>query len=313
MAAMAIRQVVFKQLSPSDVRMDRAHDTRVIETLRTADGLQRLGAVNKQLAARSDSEPLSGRARCAPMTLPLYAESRGSGGLPVLFAHSFAGDCSHWHATLEHLKPQRRVVAFDFSGHGRSPGALGAYSIGDLAKDIGAVADAQQLDAFVLVGHSMGAAAAAEYAGSHPSRVKALVLVDPPPAPGAIPPEQVAQLRAAVTKDPYSVIEQFWNQQMLIDTRAEVKQRLLSAMRAMTRRAAAELTQASLDYDARAALSRYPGPKFAIITARNDAPLSLHNAVPGFRHVVIRGTGHWIQLDRPEDFNKALDGFLSTL
>jgi pimeloyl-ACP methyl ester carboxylesterase len=247
------------------------------------------------------------------MTLPLYSESRGTGGIPVLFAHSFAGDCSHWSATLDHLKAQRRVVAFDFSGHGRSPGGFGGYGIAELAKDIGAVADAQQLDQFVLVGHSLGAAVAAEYAGSHPVRVKALVLVDPPPAPGAIPPDQVKQLRAAIAKDAYPVIEQFWNQQAFIDTRAEVKQRLLAGLRGLTRRAATEITSASLDYDARGALNRYPGPKFAIVTARNDDPLSLHNAVGGIRRAVIRGTGHWIHLDKPDEFNKVLDGFLSTL
>jgi pimeloyl-ACP methyl ester carboxylesterase len=247
------------------------------------------------------------------MTLPLYSESRGTGGLPVLFAHSFAGDCSHWGPALDHLKAQRRAVAFDFSGHGRSPGGLGGYSIRELAKDIGAVADAQQLDVFALVGHSLGAAAAAEYAASHPSRVKALVLVDPPPAPGAIPAEQVKQLHAAILKDVYPVIEQFWNQQAFIDTRAEVKQRLLTGLRGLTRRAATELTSVSLEYDPRAALTRYPGPKFAIVTARNDDPLSLHNAVGGIRHAVIRGTGHWIHLDKPDEFNKVLDGFLSTL
>jgi pimeloyl-ACP methyl ester carboxylesterase len=247
------------------------------------------------------------------MTLPLNTDSRGAGGLPVLFAHSFAGDVSHWNATLEHLKRTRHVVAFDFSGHGRSPGSVGAYSIAELAKDAAAVADAQHMGFFVLVGHSMGAAVAAEYAGSHPQRVKALVLVDPPPAPGAIPADQVQQLHAAVARDPVPVVEQFWSQQMLIDTRAEVKQKLLAGLRALTRRTAAELTDAGLDYDARPALLRYPGPKFAIVTARNDAPLSLHNAVPGFRHVVIRGTGHWIHLDKPEEFNKALDGFLTTL
>ena len=247
------------------------------------------------------------------ITLPLHTDSRGAGGVPVLFTHSFAGDVSHWSATLEHLRHQRRVVAFDFSGHGRSPGAVGAYSIPELAKDIGAAADASQLDAFVLVGHSMGAAVACEYACSHADRVKALVLVDAPPAPGSIPPGQLQQLHAAVARDPFAVIEQFWTQQMLIDTRAEVKQKLLAGLRAMTRRAAGELTDAALDYDARPALLRYSGPKFAIVTARNDAPLSLHKAVPGFKHVVIRGTGHWIHLDNPAQFNKALDGFLSTL
>jgi pimeloyl-ACP methyl ester carboxylesterase len=252
------------------------------------------------------------------MTLPLHIDSRGSGGQPVLFTHSFAGDVSHWHPTLEHLKRTRRALAFDFSGHGRSPGAVGAYSVAELAKDIAEVADTAQLDRFVLVGHSLGAAVAAEFAGSHARRVKALVLVDAPPAPGAIPPAQIQQLHAAVARDPFPVIEQFWTQQMLIDTRAEVKQKLLAGLRAMTRKAAAELTDASLDYDARPALLRYSssgnaGPMFAIVTARNDAPLSLHHAVPGFRHVVIRGTGHWIHLDKPDEFNKALDGFLNTL
>jgi pimeloyl-ACP methyl ester carboxylesterase len=250
------------------------------------------------------------------MTLPLHVESRGVGDIPVLFTHSFAGDSSHWNASLEHLKGHRRVVAFDFSGHGRSPGAVGSYSMVELAKDIGAVAEAQQLQSFVLVGHSMGAAVAAEYAGSHPGHVKALVLVDPPPAPGAIPADQLAQMHEAIARDPFPVIEQFWNQQMLIDTRAEVKQKLFASLRTMTRHAAAELTDAALDYDARPALLRYlatGGPVFAIVTPRNDAPLSLHNAVPHIKHAVIRGTGHWIQLDKPDEFNKTLDGFLSTL
>jgi pimeloyl-ACP methyl ester carboxylesterase len=247
------------------------------------------------------------------MTSPHHIDSRGAGGLPVVFTHSFAGDVSHWQSAMAHLEPQRRVVAFDFSGHGRSPGNRGAYSIAALANEIGEVAQAQGLEEFVLVGHSLGAAVAAEYAGSNPSCVKALVLVDAPPAPGAIPPDQLQQMHDAVAKDPFPVVEQFWNQQMLIDTRPAVKQRLLGGLRGMSRQAAAELTDASLDYDARPALLRYPGSKFAIVTPRNDAPLSLHQAVPGFQFAVMRGTGHWIQLDKPDEFNKTLDGFLNSI
>jgi len=247
------------------------------------------------------------------MTLPLATDSRGVGGLPVLFAHSFAGDLSHWSAPLEHLKPHRRAVAFDFSGHGRSPGAVGRYSYDELAKDIGAVAEAQQLEQFVLVGHSMGAAIAIEYAASHASRVKALVLVDPPPAPGAIPAEQVQQIRDALDRDPYAVIEQFWKQQLFIDTRGEVKQRLLDGLRKLPRTAAIELTKEAFAVDSSSALRRYAGPKFSVVTPRNDAPLSLHEAVPGVGHAVIKGTGHWIHLDKPVEFNRTLDGFLKAI
>jgi len=240
------------------------------------------------------------------MAAPLHIDSRGS-GFPILFAHSFAGDVSHWSATLAQFEGRHRVVAFDFSGHGRSPATPGRYSIAALAEQIDAVAAQEYLDSFILVGHSLGAAVAAEYAGSHSDRVTSLVLVDAPPAPGAIPPDQLKQMHAAVDQDPYPVVEQFWNQQMFVDTRPEVKAKLLAALRAMPRDAAADLTHASLDYDARPALLRYPGPKFAIVTPRNDAPLSLHHAVPGFRHSVVRGTGHWIQLDAPAEFNEILD------
>jgi pimeloyl-ACP methyl ester carboxylesterase len=247
------------------------------------------------------------------MTLALATDSRGAGGSPVLFAHSFAGDLTHWGTTLEHLKRERRAVAFDFSGHGTSPGAVGRYSYDELAKDIADVADMQQLDTFILVGHSMGAAIAAQYAASHAPRVKALVLVDPPPAPGAIPPEQIRQINDALDKDPHAVVEQFWKQQMFIDTRAEVKQRLLDGLRKLPRNAAIELTREAFAVDASIALRRYPGPKFAIVTPRNDAPQSLHNAVPGVAHDIVKGTGHWIHLDKPAEFNTTLDGLLKQL
>jgi len=240
------------------------------------------------------------------MTTSLHVESRGS-GFPILFAHSFAGDTSHWNAALAAFEDRHRVVTFDFGGHGRSPATPGEYSIAALAEQLRSVAAHEQLDSFVLVGHSLGASVAAEYAGAHPDQVAALVLVDPPPAPGAIPPDQLKQMHAAIAEDPYAVVEQFWNQQMFVDARPEVKAKLLAALSEMSRDAAADLTHASLDYDARPALQRYPGPKFAIVTPRNDEPLSLHNEVPGIRHSIVRGTGHWIQLDAPEDFNDTLE------
>jgi len=246
------------------------------------------------------------------MTLPLATDSRGAGGIPVLFAHSFAGDLSHWRAALEYLKHQRRI-AFDFSGHGSSPAVVGRYSYDELAKDIGAVADAQHIDNFVLVGHSMGAAIAAEFAARQAPRVRALVLIDAPPAPGAIPAEQVQQIYVALDKDPYVVVEQFWKQQMFINSRSEVQQRLLAGLRKLPRTAAIELTREAFAVDSSTTLRRYAGPKFAIVTPRNDAPLSLHHAVPDVKRIVIKGTGHWIHLDKPDAFNTALHGILKSV
>ena len=137
------------------------------------------------------------------------------------------------------------------------------------------------------------------------------MLVDPQPALGAIPAEQVQQIHDSIDEDPYAVVEQFWAQQMFIDTRAEVKQGLLAGLHQLPRAAAIELTKEAFAIDVSVALRRYAGPKFTIVTPRNDAPLSLHNVVPGVSHRVVSGTGHWIHLDKPEEFNRALDPFLS--
>ena len=244
------------------------------------------------------------------MALPLNAESRGAGGTPVLFVHSFAGDLTHWSAAQEHLKATRRSVAFDVSGHGASPAAVGRYTIQELAKDVAAVANSQGLEHFVLIGHSAGAQIAAEYAGQYPQRVKALGLIDAPPAPGALPKEQIRQLFTAVETDPYGTIERFWREGPFVGSRAETQLKLLTSLHRLPRKAAIELTESGLEYDATAPLRTFPGPKFAIVTPNNDAPLSLHNAVPGFRHAVVKGTGHWIHLDDPQGFSQALDLYL---
>lgn len=89
--------------------------------------------------------------------------------------HSFAGDRSHWNAQLAHLASHRRAVAFDLRGHGESPEASDPYSIRLLARDIDAVANPSKLERFILVGHSIGADIAAEYSGTHPERVLAVV------------------------------------------------------------------------------------------------------------------------------------------
>src|SRR5690348_11998935 len=181
-------------------------------------------------------------------------DSRGSGDSPVLFLHSFAGDCTHWSQVLEALAPRRRVVAFDFSGHGLSPAARGRYSIRRLAQDVVTVANTQNLEHFVLVGHSMGALVAAEFAAAAPQRVKKLILVDPPPAPGALPAEAIRQIRDALAQDPYATIEQYWQQGPLVGTRPETERRLMSSLRKLARNAAVELTEDSLGYDARVPL-----------------------------------------------------------
>ena len=111
------------------------------------------------------------------------------------------------------------------------------------------VANTQNLEQFVLVGHSLGAFVAAEYAAAHPQRVKELILVDPPPAPGALPPDQMKQFHAALARIRMPPSSNTGNSS-LPSTRGRKPRATAAGLRNLARNAAIELTEDLLRYDA---------------------------------------------------------------
>ena len=238
----------------------------------------------------------------------LYVDDGGSGTVPVLFTHSYAGTGAHWRAQLLHLRLRRRAVAMDLRGHGESDApSSGDYSVPALAEDIAAVADALEMRRFVLVGHSMGGAAAAAYAGKYPERVSGLVLAG---TPGKSAPEQGKQIMASLQTDYDKVMAGYW-QSLLEGAQPGVRERLEAGMRSVPREASLAMIAAVFDYDPLPALKKYDGPKLIIDTLHGDGPTALHNQLPDIKRKVIEGTSHWPQLDKPQEFNRLLDEFLA--
>jgi pimeloyl-ACP methyl ester carboxylesterase len=253
------------------------------------------------------SEPLAGS-----VTGPagrLHVDDGGTGGLPVVFVHSYAGSGAHWAAQLAHLRPTRRAVALDLRGHGRSEApAAGDYAVESLAADIAVVVDALGLGRFVLVGHSMGGAAALAYADAHPERVAGLVLVG---TPGKSSPEQSQQVMGALEADYDKTMGTYW-QSLLTGARPDVAARIGNEMKSVPREASLAIIQAIFDYAPTPALKAYPGPKLIVDTSHGESPGALHNLAPEIPRRIVSGTSHWPQLDKPEEVNRILDEFLAT-
>jgi pimeloyl-ACP methyl ester carboxylesterase len=51
-------------------------------------------------------------------------------------------------------------------------------------------------------------------------------------------------------------------------------------------------------------------PTLAVVTPENDCPYSMHRIGTGLPHRGITGTGHWLQIQKPAEFNRILDRFL---
>jgi pimeloyl-ACP methyl ester carboxylesterase len=230
----------------------------------------------------------------------------------VVLVHSLAGNSTQWAKQLAHLRPTRRAVAFDFRGHGRSePAKNGDYSIASMAGDIAAVVDTLGLERFVLVGHSMGGGVALVYAGAHPERVAGLLLVDPIGDGKQIAAAEAKPLLAGLDTSYDTTIREYWTG--IAGPDSAVRERLLADLRATSRETVVAAFREVLQFDPDPALARYRGPILSVVTPYNDAPFSLHRSENGFPHRVVQGTGHWIQLDKPDEFNQIMNEFLTTV
>jgi pimeloyl-ACP methyl ester carboxylesterase len=161
----------------------------------------------------------------------LCVDDGRSGGIPVLFVHSLAGNCRHWSYQLEHLRRDRRAIAIDLRGHGHSDLPRdGDYSIPAMANDIESVTKALDLKRFFLVGHSMGASASIEYAGRHPEMVAGLLLADPSGDARKLPTGQVQPFLAALQSDSYArTVEEYWKA-MLAGSNPTIRERVLGGL-----------------------------------------------------------------------------------
>lgn len=244
----------------------------------------------------------------------LYTDDGGAGdGLPVVFLHSLAGDGRQWEAQLAHLRPHRRAVAIDWRGHGRSPAGDGDWRVETLAGDVAAAVDRLGVERFVLVGHSAGGSVAIAYAGAHPERVAGLLLLDAAGDSRGFPREMIDPFLDALDAEASyaKTIEGYWG--TIAGSDPAVRERLMADLRGTRREAAAGVFRSTTRFDPGAWLARYPGPRLSVVTPRNTGPHSLRALDPAMPHVTVTGTGHWIQLDRPDELDRILDGFLETV
>jgi pimeloyl-ACP methyl ester carboxylesterase len=91
---------------------------------------------------------------------------------PLVLLHGLTFDRSLWRPALAELRridPGRRVLALDLPGHGESPD-WSSYDIESVAHGVYRAVEEAQVQAPVIVGHSIAAVIATVYAARHPTR-----------------------------------------------------------------------------------------------------------------------------------------------
>jgi pimeloyl-ACP methyl ester carboxylesterase len=102
----------------------------------------------------------------------------GGEGPPFVLLHGPGAYGAEWLRVIPHLVTTHRVVAPDLPGHGATDPIHGPFDDDRVLGWLEDLIDCTCLTAPTIVGHLLGGAIGARFAGEHGNRVAALVLVD---------------------------------------------------------------------------------------------------------------------------------------
>lgn len=238
--------------------------------------------------------------------------------LPLVLVHGHPFDRTMWAPQIAGFARTRRVIAPDLRGYGASPVVAGVTPLSAFADDIAALLDDLRVDRFVLAGLSMGGQIAMECWSRFPERIAGLVLADTFPAAeteeGGRARHAMADrlLREGMRGYADEVLHRMVAPYADPDVAAHVH-RMMTA--ASPEGAAAALRGRAQRPDHRDLLTRVTVPALVVVgeddtyTPVTDAQ-AMHAALPDSTLHIVAGAAHLPNLERPEEFNKALGEFL---
>jgi pimeloyl-ACP methyl ester carboxylesterase len=249
-----------------------------------------------------------------------YVERGNPRGIPVVLLHGYTDSRHSFDRLLPLLPSSLHVFAVTQRGHGTSSRPESGYMPADFAADLAAFLDSKDLDAAVIVGHSMGATVAQRFALDYPTRTRALVLEGaffPKPTNDAI--GEFWQTVAGLT-DPIdaAVVREFQQSTLARPVPPEFFEMVVGEslkVPARVWKAALELFMA-IDFADRLKDVRVPtqliwGDRDGFTPrAEQDA---LNRAVAGSRLIVYAGTGHCPHWEEPERYVADLMAFIRSL
>jgi pimeloyl-ACP methyl ester carboxylesterase len=242
-------------------------------------------------------------------------------GPPVVFVHGAGDDGRVWQPQLAALVDEFTVVAWDEPGAGLSTDVPADFALADYARCLAALIEALALGPAHVAGLSWGGTVVQELYRHYPEVVATLILVDTYAGwKGSLPEEEVRARVAGACRMLAAPDEEFDPTLPGLFAGAPPREflPLLEEMAAAVRRDTLR-TQLMVmaEADQRDLLSRIAVPTLLLwgeLDARS--PLSVahrfEQAIPDATLVVIPGSGHVSNLEKPEQFNDAVRQFCRT-
>lgn len=246
-------------------------------------------------------------------------------GVPVVFVPGITESKEAFAFQFRGLEDSYRIISYDVRrGLKRSTD----YTLDLLVDDLQKLLEALRLDSAVICGHSFGGLVAMQFALQHPEKTDALILVSGFPLAPQVPAERLfGWISSAGHPFHRSLGASFRvNVARLLGrkTSSAVAMRDEVAAIRMVAHEAAKVSRATVNQrmriiqkaDFQRALAGIAAPSLVVAGARDQSPFlsaaqQMYESIPNASLEVIEGGGHFPFLTRHDQFNAAVDEFLT--
>ena len=257
----------------------------------------------------------------------LYYETAGQ-GIPFIMIHAGVADSRQWNNEFEYFAQSYHVVRYDMRGYGKSEPVEGEFNPMD---DLVALLDALEIhEPVVLMGCSMGGGLAMDFTLTHPSRVRALIMVGSAPSGLDLDvpaPAKFAEVEKAFEAGDLDLVSEL-ETQIWFDGMGRTPEQVDPEMRKLLY----DMNRQALAHEVKQLGKRLPNasvPAFdrlsdlkipvLIILGTHDTPYILAAAdymverIPSAQKVVIEDAAHLPNMDQPEEFQAVVTNFLNRI
>lgn len=244
---------------------------------------------------------------------PISYEVYGAGEPTLIFVHGWSCDARYWRAQLPHFSKKHRVVVLDLAGHGHSGTLRTRFTIGAFGEDVQAVTEATGNQRVILIGHSMGGSVIVEAARLLPDRVIGLIGIDTlEDIEYPMTAEELKNMIAPLETDFRTGSRKFIESMIYSQTDPQLREWILSDVSAAPPGIAlSSMKEMMTQYVTCEAAKVFEKVRIPVVTVNGDLwPINYEanrRHMFSFDAIVLKNADHFLMMDRPQEFNRALE------
>jgi pimeloyl-ACP methyl ester carboxylesterase len=236
----------------------------------------------------------------------------GKGDVTLVFVHGWSGDSRYWRYQIPYFYKKYRIVTVDLAGHGNSEQNRKVYSLEAFGQDIKAVVEDVNAKKVILIGHSMSGEIVAEAARLMPDRVIGIIGADSiQNVEDTMPKEQFKQMVDGFQKDFKGEVKNFVEPMFGKDIKPELKKWIIDDISCEPPYVAiSAFKEYVTKFENKGIANIFKEVKVPVRCVNTDLwptnPEVNRKYMTSFDVVFMKGAGHFVMLERPDEFNKLL-------